>query len=243
MTGYVKLFSSILDSTIWREADHVRLIWITMLAMADKDSVVEASIPGLADRAKVTIEQCSDALKRLSEPDEYSRTQDFDGRRIEQVGGGWFLLNHGKYRDIINLQERRAQNAERQKRYRERNASRRVTQSNAMSHDVTPPTPTPTPTPSPEEEVRTPKPPRGIKKSQVEKPAEVSDQLWSDFVAHRKSKRAAVTNTAIEGIRSEANKAGLTLSEALTMCCAQGWQGFKSSWVEKSKKTPEIEYD
>ena len=94
-----------------------------------------------------------------------------------------------------------------------------------------------------EKRVRTPKPPRGIKKSQVEKPAEVSDQLWSDFVAHRKSKRAAVTSTAIAGIRNEAKKAGLNLSEALTMCCAQGWQGFKASWVEKSKKTPEIEYD
>ena len=95
----------------------------------------------------------------------------------------------------------------------------------------------------PEKELRSPKPPRGIKKSQVERPEDVSEQLWSDFVAHRKSKRAAVTNTAIEGIRSEAQKAGLTLSEALTMCCAQGWQGFKASWVEKSKKTPEIEYD
>lgn len=105
--GYTKLFSSILASTIWREPNHVRLVWITLLAMADKDGVCEASIPGLADLARVPIGECEDALRRLSSEDTYSRTSDHDGRRIEPIDGGWLLLNHAKYREKMSVEERR----------------------------------------------------------------------------------------------------------------------------------------
>jgi len=107
MAGFVKLFSSILESTIWRESDNVRLVWITMLALADKRGEVSASIPGLADRARVSIEDCKEAIKILSSPDEYSRTKDNDGKRIEEIEGGWQLLNYSKYRKKLSEDERR----------------------------------------------------------------------------------------------------------------------------------------
>ena len=53
MSGYTKLHSNIIHSTIWRAPNHVRLVWITMLALCDRDGVVEASVPGLADAARV----------------------------------------------------------------------------------------------------------------------------------------------------------------------------------------------
>ena len=96
--GYTKLFSSIVASTIWREPDHVRLVWITMLAISDGCGQVHASVPGLADLARVSIEHCEDALSRLSAPDEYSRTKDHEGRRIEEIDGGWLILNYVKHR-------------------------------------------------------------------------------------------------------------------------------------------------
>lgn len=98
MGGFTKLFSTITDSSIWSEPNHVRLTWITMLAMADANGTVEASIPGLAHRARVSIEECADAVNRLSAPDPYSRTKDYEGRRISEIDGGWVLLNHAKYR-------------------------------------------------------------------------------------------------------------------------------------------------
>ena len=107
MSGYTKLFSSIIASTIWREPDHVRVVWITMLAMATKDGVVEASIPGLADMARVSLPQCEQALTALRAPDPYSRTKDHDGRRIQDVDGGFLLLNHAKYRDKLSAEDRR----------------------------------------------------------------------------------------------------------------------------------------
>ena len=41
-----------------------------------------------------------------------------------------------------------------------------------------------------------------------------------------------MTDTALEGIRAEAEKAGMTLSDALSTCCARGWQGFKAKWLD-----------
>jgi hypothetical protein len=67
--------------------------------MADKDTgIVEASIPGLANRAGVTIEETEAALKSFLSPDPYSRTKDYEGRRIKEVDGGWLLLTYNKHR-------------------------------------------------------------------------------------------------------------------------------------------------
>ena len=97
---FTKLFSSITESTLWCEADRTRLVWITMMAMADRHGRVWASIPGLANRARVPIEDCQIALDAFLGPDRYSRTPDNEGRRIEPIDGGWRLLNYQKYRDI-----------------------------------------------------------------------------------------------------------------------------------------------
>ena len=99
MGGFTKLFSSILTSSVWQEDDKTRLLWITMLASADKDGRVEAAIPGLAMLARISIEECEHALELLLSPDEYSRTTEHEGRRIEVIDGGWLVLNYRKYRD------------------------------------------------------------------------------------------------------------------------------------------------
>lgn len=119
MAGYAKLFHSIVHSTIWREEDHIRLVWITMLAIADKNGFVEASIPGLADVSRVTLDECKEALDRLASPDEFSRSQDYEGRRIESMDGGWLLLNYTKYRGAIMEEKIREQNRIRQQRFRD----------------------------------------------------------------------------------------------------------------------------
>jgi len=71
-----------------------------MLAMADRNGRVWASIPGLANRARVPLEDAKLAIETFLGPDEYSRTPDNEGRRIEPIDGGWRLLNHEKYRSI-----------------------------------------------------------------------------------------------------------------------------------------------
>lgn len=124
MVGYTKLSSAIVTSTVWRECPETRVVWITMLALADQHGEVAASVPGLADVARVSVEACRAALERLSAPDPDSRTPDFEGRRIERIDGGWVILNHAKYRELQSKEHRDALNRERQARHRRRQAGR-----------------------------------------------------------------------------------------------------------------------
>ena len=132
--SYTKLFNSIITSTIWAEDDKTRILWITMLALSDKNGEVQSSIPGLARLAGVSVSECEDALTKFLSPDPYSRTPDDEGRRIETIPGGWALLNHGKYREMASREEQKESAAERQRRHRDkqkRNAP--VTQCHTMS--------------------------------------------------------------------------------------------------------------
>ena len=77
----------------------------------------------------------------------------------------------------------------------------------------------------------------------VEKPSEVSEQVWVDWLAHRKLKKAVVTKTAITALRREATKAGIGLQEAMEMCVMNGWSGFKASWLTDRKTKEEAAVD
>ena len=65
----------------------------------------------------------------------------------------------------------------------------------------------------------------------VATPVGVSDSVWQDFVRHRKAKKAQVTQTVIDGIQREADKAGWTMEAALRECITRNWQSFKADWV------------
>jgi hypothetical protein len=99
-TSFTKLFSTITESTIWGERDPIRLTWITMMAMADRKGRVFGSLPGLAHRARVSLEDALEAIEKFQKPDQFSRTREHDGKRIELIDGGWRLLNYSKYREM-----------------------------------------------------------------------------------------------------------------------------------------------
>lgn len=106
-----------------------------MLAMKDRDGIVEASVPGLAKRAGVSRKQCEESLALFLAPDPDSRTKDKEGRRIEVVDGGWFVINHDKYRHKDSVEERRKLDAARQRRKRERDVSRDTALHTVTSRD------------------------------------------------------------------------------------------------------------
>jgi hypothetical protein len=106
MQAYSKLFTSILDSTIWSESVTTKIMWVTMLAMTDSAGCVFASVPGLAKRAGVSISEGETALKCFLSPDPYSRTKEHEGRRIKEIDGGWQLLNYDKYSQAKSREHR-----------------------------------------------------------------------------------------------------------------------------------------
>ena len=66
----------------------------------------------------------------------------------------------------------------------------------------------------------------------VAPPYGVTDGVWQDWLKLRKAKKAAVTQTAIDGIQREADKARVSLQTALETCCERGWTGFKAEWMQ-----------
>jgi len=106
-----------------------------------------------------------------------------------------------------------------------------------------PPTPTPTPTPTPNIDKSASA--QRAKPAVVTQPEGVSDSVWQDFLAIRKANRAPLTQTALDGIGREASKAGITLAQALSICCTRGWRSFNASWKwrdEATEQTGETPY-
>lgn len=56
------------------------------------------------------------------------------------------------------------------------------------------------------------------------------EQLASDFVAHRKAKKAAITQTVLKLIASQASKAGISFARAIEITIARDWKSFNASW-------------
>jgi uncharacterized protein YdaU (DUF1376 family) len=70
------------------------------------------------------------------------------------------------------------------------------------------------------------------KKNTVVPPAGVTEFVWQDWLKLRKTKKAPVTQTAIDGIVRESVKAGVSLQTVLETCCERGWTGFKAEWMQ-----------
>ncbi len=83
----------------------------------------------------------------------------------------------------------------------------------------------PSPSPSPLPSTTTNKniaPPKGVDVS-----------LWNDYLKVRKAAKKPLTDTALKGLIREAEKAKITLSDALQTCCERSWVGFKAEWVKE----------
>ena len=161
---YNKLFTKILDSTIWLENDATRLVWITLLACMDEDGYVAlSSVGNVAARARVPLESAQQAITALESSDPLDPTQEHEGKRIERVPYGWMILNAGKYRDLIRRETIKEQTRERVAQHRAKRAE--VTQRNENV------TPSDTDTDTDTDNGST----------------NVDPSVWAEFVEHRKA--------------------------------------------------------
>lgn len=106
--SWTPLWSTIVMSTLWSESLEVRILFVTMLAMKDANGVVHGTLEGLRRMSNLSPEQTANAVRVLESPDSQTDThQEFEGRRIERCEGGWVVLNHFKYRDMVSKIKRR----------------------------------------------------------------------------------------------------------------------------------------
>lgn len=83
-----------------------------------------------------------------------------------------------------------------------------------------------------------PKPKREAKDQRLQKPEELTDEFWQDFLAYRKQKKAPVTERVVSLLRKEAKTAGWKLEEVINEMMVRNWTGFKADWVKDDWKDP-----
>ena len=62
----------------------------------------------------------------------------------------------------------------------------------------------------------------------------VEKQVVDDWLAIRKAKRQTLTLTALEQTKREAEKAGVSLNDAIKFSVENSWAGFKASWMQNA---------
>lgn len=242
---FTKLFASITESTVWCEPDTTRLCWITMLAMADAQGRVWGSIPGLANRARVSVDAARTAIKTFLAPDPDSRTDVAEGRRIEVMDGGWKLINHAKYRALRD--EESAKEAKR--KYAAKKRAEEKAAADAASKEVDKKV---------DNNIYSRSESNGVEhcrdNAEAEAEAEkeeskpksivailsddgLPEDLIREFITYRG--KAKLTPRGWSGIKNEIVKANMSLEAGITMMMARSWRGFEASWVTKSKVLPE----
>jgi hypothetical protein len=125
MNTWTPIFSKIVDSSVWSEPDYVCKVFVTMLALKDSDQVVRHTAFALGRKCwpldSGAEARVLDALKILSSPDKRRiEPQPHEGRRIQKVEDGWFILNGQQYEDMMRSINRRNYKTSKQAEYRAR---------------------------------------------------------------------------------------------------------------------------
>jgi hypothetical protein len=71
-------------------------------------------------------------------------------------------------------------------------------------------------------------------------PQDVSKQIWDDWVALRKSKKAPITQTVLNGAIDESKILGWPLEKFLAEWCSRGSQGLKAAWIAPKQNPADI---
>lgn len=64
----------------------------------------------------------------------------------------------------------------------------------------------------------------------------ITDQLAEDFIAHRKIKKAPITQTALERLQAQAEIVDLPLEEVVAIMIDRNWTGFNAKWDWKGER-------
>lgn len=231
---YCKLVSGIILSTIWREDDHTRLLWVTMLALKDRHHEVHASIPGLATVANLPVESVRASLLKLMQPDPDSRTKDNEGRRIREVEGGWFIVNGEKYRNYLSKAERneyqRKLMAERRSKepklapVRKKLAPLAHTEAEADTDTKA--------------EAKSTERPSGYAVPACFENVEGFSVALAGWIEMRKKKKNPPTGTAIQIIIDRLSERPRDAVAALRLGIERGWTGMKWEWFDNERGRP-----
>jgi len=127
---YGKHFESMYTGSMFGAGMNVFAVWGFAIANKGSDGVVEINPPFVASALGCGVEDVTSAIEFLCSPDENSRSEDKDGRRLLKVGSFTYeVVNHAKYVGMKNAEDRRRQGRESQARFREKHGGTVVSSS------------------------------------------------------------------------------------------------------------------
>ena len=96
---------SIIDSSLWFHDGNVCKLFFTMLMMSDEDGIIYANKLGIFHRAHLTRQEGERALNILMSSDPNSTSKKCEGRRVDEIGRGWRIVNLEKIDQKSILEE------------------------------------------------------------------------------------------------------------------------------------------
>jgi hypothetical protein len=118
---YAKIYSQIFNSSI-AEDWQTRHVFEDLIKLADRHGHVDMTPEAISRQTNVPLDVVTRAMAELQKPDPRSRSRNEEGRRIVLVDPardwGWKIVNHGYYRQLKCAEDKREQDADRQRRYR-----------------------------------------------------------------------------------------------------------------------------
>lgn len=128
---WTPLWSPIVDSSLWEEDGDTVKVFMTMIATKDSQHICNLDAYKIAKKCNFKNKDGSvnelkvlDILKILASPDtRRSVPQEYDGRRIKAIAGGWLVLNGEKYRQMVSDEMRKARLRRAQNTYRQKHGT------------------------------------------------------------------------------------------------------------------------
>jgi hypothetical protein len=150
-----------------------------------------------------------------------------DGRRLIREGEFMYVVPTWEhYRSVRNDEERKAYNRLAKRRSRERSSQMSMTVSTGQPRSAQ----------AEAEAEAVPEEKRASRaRTTCEKPEGVSEEVWNEWVAHRKRKRASVSTLVLGQVRDGAARVGWTVEQYLAAWVKSGTQGFEPEWVMGNK--------
>lgn len=116
---YGIIHKKIFDSTIIAEGHEVAYVFMAMITLSDEEDICDMSLPALALRINMPLAKVEHSVNRLGLPDEDSKSQTFNGRRVVPLkeideiesNRGWFMVNRESYISEAKKENRKKTNA------------------------------------------------------------------------------------------------------------------------------------
>lgn len=115
MSGYTPLFDTLTRGTLSGKWPDIGL-WPIILSLADKDGIVDCTPVHISAITGLPVDEVIACLQRFCEPDPYSRSQEYEGRRLVRLDDhrdwGWQIVNHSHYREKARLMAKNARDVQ-----------------------------------------------------------------------------------------------------------------------------------